>query len=254
MANPGGYPMQPMGNPMGHGGPPQGARTAMVSTPKRGTPKAVPVIVSAGLAVGVFCGLLFGLGTGTEVKAAGNASEKKFVGTKIEGTEDTASTTPNVTPPKSVTDGKAATPMTGSATAAAAGSGAGSGSATTVADGSGAGSAVPTMKTAKLTVEIKPEAIASTAKIVIDGSEITTREFEITLGEAAKKEVRVLVKASGYKDVEQKVEVEGDTTLKVELVKRSSGGGLKRPDPPGGSGKPGGKKPGKKPGGGLIDI
>ncbi|MBA3397441.1 MAG: hypothetical protein H0T89_32745 [Deltaproteobacteria bacterium] len=253
MANPGGYPMQPMGNPMGHGGPPQGARTAMVSTPKRGTPKAVPVIVSAGLAVGVFCGLLFGLGTGTEVKAAGNTSEKKFVGTKIEGTEDTTSTTPNIVPPKSVTDGKPATPATGSANAAGAGSGAGSGSAM-VADGSGAGSAVPTVKTAKLTVEIKPEAIASTAKIVIDGSEITTREFEVTLGEAAKKEVKVLVKASGYKDVEQKVEVEGDTTLKVELVKRSSGGGLKRPDPPGGSGRPGGKKPKKPGGGGLIDI
>ena len=98
MANPGGYPMQPMGNPMGHGGPPQGARTAMVSGQKQGTPKAVPVIVSAGLAVGVFCGLLFGLGTGTEVKAAGSTGEKKSVGTKIDGAEDTASTFSSSTP------------------------------------------------------------------------------------------------------------------------------------------------------------
>ena len=33
---------------------------------RRGTSKAVPVVMSAGLAVGVFCGLLFGLGTGNE--------------------------------------------------------------------------------------------------------------------------------------------------------------------------------------------
>lgn len=31
---------------------------------QRRAPRAVPIVVSAGLAVGVFCGLLFGLGTG----------------------------------------------------------------------------------------------------------------------------------------------------------------------------------------------
>jgi hypothetical protein len=43
------------------GGPPMG-----MPPPVRrgGVSKAVPVVVSAGLAVGVFCGLLFGIGTG----------------------------------------------------------------------------------------------------------------------------------------------------------------------------------------------
>src|SRR2546423_6128527 len=40
---------------------------------RQGTSKAVPVVVSAGLAVGVFCGLLFGLGTG-KAKASAPSS------------------------------------------------------------------------------------------------------------------------------------------------------------------------------------
>jgi len=221
---------------------------------RRGTPKAVPVIVSAGLAVGVFCGLLFGLGTGDEVHAAAGSGEKKFVSTKIDGTEDAPQTGSVVTPPKSVTSGQPTPQGTGSAAQA----GSGSASAATVAAGSAAdagsaaGSAAPVAepaaKTAKLIVEIKPETIASAAKITVDGSAVTGGEFEVPLGEATKKEVKVVVEAKGYKDVEQKVEVEGDTTLKIEMVKRSSGGGLKRPPPPGGSGKK------KKTGGGLIDI
>src|SRR5690242_149786 len=59
MANPS-YPQMgqmPMGAP-----PPMGPPT-MNRPMRRGVSKAVPVVVSAGLAVGVFCGLLFGLGT-----------------------------------------------------------------------------------------------------------------------------------------------------------------------------------------------
>src|SRR5215813_5895935 len=56
MANPG-YPPNPM--MMGGPHPPMAPPPPM----RRGTSKAVPVVVSAGLAVGVFCGLLFGLGT-----------------------------------------------------------------------------------------------------------------------------------------------------------------------------------------------
>src|SRR3954468_21673179 len=70
MATPG-YPQ--MGGPMGQmpmGGQPGGGYGApmgqgpqtMQRPVKRGTSKAVPVVVSAGLAVGVFCGLLFGVG------------------------------------------------------------------------------------------------------------------------------------------------------------------------------------------------
>src|SRR3954470_22176904 len=59
MATPG-YP-QMMGGPMA---PMPGGAMQMPRPMRRGSPKIVPVVVSAGLAVGVFCGLLFGLGTG----------------------------------------------------------------------------------------------------------------------------------------------------------------------------------------------
>jgi hypothetical protein len=233
---------------MGHGGGPTGQMRAPQMM-RRGTSKAVPVVVSAGLAVGVFCGLLFGLGTGDEVQAAGGPAEKKFVSTTIPGTEDPAATTPSVVPPKSVIDGTTPTPTPTPATGSA-------GSAVTPATGSAGGATItapePAIKAAKLKIELKPDAIAATAKITVDGNEVTGGTYDVTLGDATKKQVKVVVKASGYKHVEQTVELEeGDTTLKVELVKRSSGGGLKRPPPPGGSGKQGG---GKKDGGGLIDI
>ncbi|HEY0987522.1 MAG TPA: hypothetical protein VGD80_10745, partial [Kofleriaceae bacterium] len=65
MGQPGGAPMQNMG------GPPMGQMGMMPRPPMRqGTSKIVPVVVSAGLAVGVFCGLLFGLGTGSRSDAA----------------------------------------------------------------------------------------------------------------------------------------------------------------------------------------
>jgi len=55
----------PPGMPPGMGGPPMGGPPmAGMRQMKRGTSKAIPVVVSAGLAVGVFCGLLFGVGTG----------------------------------------------------------------------------------------------------------------------------------------------------------------------------------------------
>src|ERR1700748_1464613 len=63
MATPG-YPQQQnmMGGPMAPMMPPR--------PQKRGVSRAVPVVVSAGLAVGVFCGLLFGLGTGDQTAQA----------------------------------------------------------------------------------------------------------------------------------------------------------------------------------------
>src|SRR5690606_35233546 len=69
-------PMGGPGGPMGGppmGGPPMGAQP-MPRPIRRGTSKAVPIVVSAGLAVGVFCGLLFGVGTGKEEAAAAPAA------------------------------------------------------------------------------------------------------------------------------------------------------------------------------------
>jgi hypothetical protein len=106
----------------------------------------------------------------------------------------------------------------------------------------------PAVIKAKLTIELKPEPIAATAKILVDGAEIKDGVIELPLGDAKKKEVTVAVKASGYNDVETKIEIEGDRTVTIELVKRSTGGGLKRPPLRGGVGK---KQP---PRGGLSDI
>jgi hypothetical protein len=255
MANPG-YPQ--MGNPMGNpmmGGPPQQMRPQPQM--RRGTPKAVPVLVSAGLAIGVFCGLLFGVGTGESEAKADAPAEKKFVGTKIDGADDTVATAGGVgpAPPKSVTDGSLVTGTikqpkvaagSGSAGSAAAGSDAGSGSA----------AIVPAAKTSKVTFTLKPDTVKD-AKITVDGVEVANNTIEISLGDQTKKEVAVVVKAPGFKDFEQKLEVdEGEMKVEYPLTKaRSSGSGVatpKRPDPPGGKG---GKKPPKKTGGGgLIDI
>src|SRR5690349_14216371 len=79
MAAPG-YPQQPPmggppmgGPPMGGppmGGPPMNGPQTGMRPPRRGTSKAVPIVVSAGLAVGVFFGLLFGVGKKSEAVAA----------------------------------------------------------------------------------------------------------------------------------------------------------------------------------------
>jgi len=135
MANPG-YPqmgqMPPgMGPPMGGppmGGPPMGGMPPRPMT--RGTPKNIPVIVSAGLAVGVFCGLLFGVGTG---KKAAAAAPSKGTNAKDHPVEDTTNMV--VTPTKPITP---TAQLGGSGAGSAAGSGAGSGSAVAAAAGSGA--------------------------------------------------------------------------------------------------------------------
>ncbi len=256
MANPG-YPMQPqMGGPMGNpmGGPPQQPQQ-MRPPPqmRRGAPKAVPVLVSAGLAIGVFCGLLFGVGTGEVEAKGGTPEEKKFVGTKIEGADESASTAGGVgpAPPKSVSDGALVTGKVKEPPKVAIGSAGSAGSAT-----GSAATVVPTVKISKVTFTLKPDTVKD-AKITVDGVDVTNNTIEIALGDKPKKEVTVVVKAAGFKDFEQKLEVdEGEMKVEYPLAKaRSSSGGVsspKRPDPPGGKG---GKKPPKKSGGGgLIDI
>jgi hypothetical protein len=187
---------------------------------KRGTSKAVPVVVSAGLAVGVFCGLLFGVG----VDKGEAAPPSKSHPMKKDGTPDTdvpAALQPTVNdgpkkdPPKAGSD-------SGSAVAAA---GSGSGSAAP-AVGSGSGSAVAAVAKPKLAIELAPNDIAAGAKILVDGKEITGTSLEYEVDPATNKaktpSVVVTVKAQGYKDAEQKVALDGDTTVKFEMVKGKS--------------------------------
>jgi hypothetical protein len=204
MGQPGGAPMQNMG------GPPMGQMGMMPRPPMRqGTSKIVPVVVSAGLAVGVFCGLLFGLGTGKRSDAA-----PQKVSNNAKRDDDTGFTPESLANPNVKIPDK---------NAPKAGSNAGSNA---VAKGSGdaAGSAEPVIKPTKLTVEIKPETAAQGAKVLIDGKPIDGMSTDIALDPGAtKKTVKVLVKANGFKDVEQEVDVEGESvTVKLELSKGRS--------------------------------
>ncbi len=283
MANPQ-YPMQqppqmqqPMGQQPAHAAPPPA---------RRGTSKIVPVVVSAGLAVGTFCGLLFGVGTGepadaspstgNNVKAAGPADTTPTTPAKPAAAASTAPAKPATTTPAAGPAAPAAaatTPATGSAapataaTTPAAGSAAPATAATTPAAGSAApattstttppaAGAKPTVaetavRKPKLTVELTPASVAATAKITVDGKPLEGSSIEIDLGKDTKKEVKIVVKASGYKTVEQKVDIDSDVAVKIELIKRPSSGPSTGPRP---TGTPTGTK--KKPpsGGGLIDI
>jgi hypothetical protein len=231
---------------------------------RQGTSRIVPIVVSAGLAVGVFCGLLFGLGTGKHKAAAETPQASNGVKVPEEATVDPNSIDtsrkprPVAIPP---TSAPAATPPAGSAGAAAA-------------------AEPPAPVSTKLVVEVKPEAAAQAAKVFVDGKEIagTTIDVAMPPGET-KKKVNVLVKAPGYKDVDQDVDVEGESiNVKFELPR----GRVAPPPPPPVAStpdpdpnrqapsatqstppstapkipptKPPATPPKKKPGGGLIDI
>jgi len=193
------------------GGPPMGG-PPMGGMPPRpisagGMSRVVPVVVSAGLAVGVFCGLLFGLGTGKRHAVADTTKASNGVKRAEEPTVD----------PDSINTPRPKPPVTAPPTVPSAGSGSAVAAAARVE---------PTVKSTKIVVEIKPEAAAQTAKVYIDGKEITgtVADIPLTAG-TTKQKVKVAVKAPGFKDIEQEVEAEGEgesTTLKFELAKGRS--------------------------------
>jgi hypothetical protein len=261
MATPG-YPQ--MGQmPPGMGGPPMGgppmAGPPMGAGPRpmrRGVSRAVPVVISAGLAVGVFCGLLFGVGTG---KKDANAGPSKGNNVKAAGSADMAMTpvTPGgETQNKIVPTDKIAVKGMGSNVVVVNG-GSGAGSAVAAA-GSGAGSAaVVAVKTNKLTIKVEPDAAATGAKIQIDGKEIEGTSIDLP---TEKKSVKITVTSTGYHQLDKTVDILGDeTTVELPLTKKGGGGGspgfggtdTHKPTVP--TRPPGETKPKKKPGG-LIDI
>jgi hypothetical protein len=225
---------------------------------RQGTSRVVPVVVSAGLAVGVFCGLLFGLGTGKRTASA----EPQNVTNGAKRPDDTYTPEqlanvkdPEKIAPKAGSNTAPAVPSAGSA--GSAGAGAGSAGSAGAGAGSDAASPEPAIRATKLIVEIKPDSAAQTAKILVDGKEITGTTTDIAVDPgAAKKTVKVLVKSSSYKDIEKEVEVEGESiTLKLELTKTGRSAGSKAGKEGTGGGKGGKGTGGKGKGsGGLIDI
>jgi hypothetical protein len=196
--------MGQMGHGHGHGQMGMVPRRPM----RQGTSKVVPVVVSAGLAVGVFCGLLFGVGTGKHSEAAPEKASNN-----VKRADDNFTPESMANPNVKIPDKNA--PKAGSNAGAAGGSG---------QAGSAAGTADPAVKPTKLIVEIKPETAAQNAKVFIDGKQVEGMSADIALDPGAtKKTVKVLVKAQGYKDIDQDVDVEGDSvTVKLELSKGRS--------------------------------
>src|SRR5262249_32060094 len=151
----------------------------------------VPVVVSAGLAVGVFCGLLFGLGTGK------HEIEPQKVSNGVRPHDDTQ--TPDLSSSNTITPVKPVKPPPPKA-----GSNAGSAHAT--------GSATPPEpKPGRLTIDIKPDSAAQSAKIFVDGKPATGTRLDIPFeAGVSKKTVKVLVQVPGSKDIEREVEVESE--------------------------------------------
>jgi hypothetical protein len=195
--------MGPMG-PMGSMGP----MGAMGMQPVRqGTSHIVPIVVSAGLAVGVFCGLLFGLGTRHEAAAPSRGS------TGSKQSEESQVQTAQVSTGTKLPDRPRA--ATGSAGSAAAGSAVAAGGATGSAPGPGSAAAPGP---GKLKVEIEPDSAAKQAKVLVDGIQITGTEVDIPFDAGvAKKSVKVVVRVPGYKDMEKTIEVESDGSASLSF-------------------------------------
>lgn len=256
MAVPGPYTPQnmaaqqaPQSQPMSVPASPQ---TGTQKTVKRGTSKVVPIVMSAGLAIGTFSGLLFGLGTGEASATTPSNGESSSKGSKEKA--DKTEETPDVLAAKvgdgygdqpdvqhRVPDTNAAKglqkivkddpskanaankdgkgpdgqPIDPNANGSASATGSGTGS------GSGSGSGViEAKKTAKITVEISPANVAATAKVSLDGKDAPGGGLEIPLDPGQKKTVDLVVNAQGFHEFSQKVTVESDTTVKVELIKK----------------------------------
>jgi hypothetical protein len=214
MANPGQFPpMQPMG------GQPMGMNPMMRPPAKQGTSKMVPVVVSAGLAVGVFCGLLFGLGTGKSVADPQKVSNgvKANVEDTTTPVPDTSSAKPAVKPPPKA---GSAVPAVGSAAGGAAG-----GSATANGGAAGGSAAVPELKPGKIVIEISPESVAQKAKITVDGKPITGMIAEVPFEPGVtRKKVRVVIQAPGYDKLDREVDVEPGASSSLSLTRSSTGG------------------------------
>ena len=220
MANPGyppmGGPMQPGGAPMGPGGP-MGQMGPMGMGPmgmgmqpvRQGTSHIVPVVVAAGLAVGVFCGLLFGLGTKHDAAPSrGGTGARQSEESQIQ-TAQVSTGTKLPDRPRTAT-GSAAVPAGsaagGTVAAGAAGAGA-AGTGSAAAPGPG-----------KLKVEIEPASAAQAAKVLVDGIQITGTEVDIPFDPGvSKKSVKVTVRVPGYKDLEKTIEVESDGSASISF-------------------------------------
>jgi hypothetical protein len=173
--------------------PPPGA----ASSGRRGTSRALPIMVAAGLAVGVCGGLVLVLGTGESDAASKKpvvpavSDETKDKGTS--GDEQVAVVTPDAAVPPPPPD------------------------------------AAPEPRTRKVTIRFDVE--PAEAEVSVDGKAITDGTYTIELEREETRTVAIEAKASGYKTFKSEHTIAGNDEIPVKLEKRSSRtGGSRRND------------------------
>jgi hypothetical protein len=177
-------------------GPPPGPAAAPAGGPRRrGTPKIVPIVVSAGLAVGTFCGLLFGVGTGDGAKAAGT------------GTGTGAAVAP-------IDAGAAVAPVDAAPPPPDAG----------VPVDAAAAAAVKVVLTFKVVPAVPTE-------ITVDGVKVEGTTFEVVLEDGART-VKIVAKAKGFRTHEKEFAVTKDMVVPIALKKRADGPSPQGPSGP----------------------
>jgi hypothetical protein len=184
-------------------GPPPGPGAASAGGPRRrGTPKIVPIVVSAGLAVGTFCGLLFGVGTGGGSSTAGAAPGSDAGAAVVQ-----------------------AAPIDAGAVAVAAFD------AAPPPPDAGAGvvqidAALAAVKVV-ITFKVVP---AVPTEITVDGEKVVGTTHEVVLEDGART-VKIVAKAKGFRIHEKEFAVTKDMVVPIALKKRGDG-----PSPQGPSG------------------
>jgi hypothetical protein len=208
-----GYGAPGPGGPGGYGAPAPAAPPRSAA-PRKGSSKALPILVSAGLAVGVFTGLMVAVGDGKKGEPVGGGT------TAAAAIDAGGGATATVTAP---IDAATATPDAGTTVA------------TSATPDAGAAKPTPAIKKATLSFEPTP----ADAQIFVDGKQIDGTSYEVELS-GDKVEVEVVAKADGFKQFSKKISLRGDTTLPIKMSKK---GNIGRPHTP----RPNGP-------GGLIDL
>lgn len=185
-------------------GPPPGHGAAPAPTPRRrGTPKIVPVVMAAGLAVGTFCGLLFGVGTGDGSSSAGAAPGSNGGAAVAIDAGAAVAIAVDAAPPAPPVDAAAAAVIADAAAAPAV--------------------AVKIVLTFKVVPPVPTE-------ITVDGEKVVGTTHEVTVEDGART-VKIVAKAKGFRTHEKEFAVSKDMVVPIALKKRVDG-----PAPPGPSG------------------
>jgi hypothetical protein len=166
--------------------PPPGA-----SSGRRGTSRALPIMVAAGLAVGVCGGLVLVLGTGESDAASKKPAvtgKDKDKGTS--GDEQVAVVTPDAAVPPPPPD------------------------------------AAPEPRTRKVMIRFEVE--PPEAELSVDGKAITDGAYMIELEREETKTVAIEAKASGYKPFKGEHTIAGNAVVPVTLEKRARSSGSRR--------------------------